>query len=101
MALPDELRESVRDAVMDTFREWGGQWNVSPGYSGSIRDRSSERRWVRTSSTRTWRIRRIPERCPPGRRSSGQPLRKRRRRRPRRAVAQHVQPAATFCMYRL
>ncbi|MEE9156285.1 MAG: hypothetical protein V3U38_06520 [Gemmatimonadota bacterium] len=42
MALPDELRERVRDAVMDTFREWGGQWNVSPvppGTGGAPPDR--------------------------------------------------------------
>ena len=26
----ENLKERVRDAVMDTFREWGGYWNVSP-----------------------------------------------------------------------
>ena len=25
----EELKETVRDAVMDTFRSWGGQWNVT------------------------------------------------------------------------
>jgi hypothetical protein len=28
--MDEELRERVRDAIMDTFRTWGGQWNVSP-----------------------------------------------------------------------
>ena len=103
VVLPDSI--SDEDAAASFLKGMTVEYLVNrrpiSGYSGSIRDRSSERRWVRTSSTLTWRMRRIPERCPPGRRSSGQPLRKRRRRRPRRAVAQHVQPAATFCMYRL
>lgn len=25
----EELRSRLRDAAMDTFREWGGQWNVA------------------------------------------------------------------------
>lgn len=25
----EELRDTVRDAVMETFRSWGGQWNVT------------------------------------------------------------------------
>ncbi len=30
----DELRDRVRDAVMGTFRAWGGQWNVTPAEPG-------------------------------------------------------------------
>lgn len=28
--MSEELKQRVRDAAMDTFREWGGQWNVAP-----------------------------------------------------------------------
>jgi hypothetical protein len=28
--MDEELRERVRDAIMDTFQIWGGHWNVSP-----------------------------------------------------------------------
>ena len=27
--MSEELSKQLRDAAMDTFREWGGQWNVS------------------------------------------------------------------------
>jgi hypothetical protein len=27
--MSDEMHDRIRDAVMDLFREWGGQWNVS------------------------------------------------------------------------
>ena len=27
--MSEELRERVRDEAMETFREWGGQWNVA------------------------------------------------------------------------
>jgi hypothetical protein len=26
----EEIQDRVRDAIMDTFRKWGGQWNVTP-----------------------------------------------------------------------
>lgn len=28
--MSEEIQERVRDAIMDTFRKWGGQWNVTP-----------------------------------------------------------------------
>ncbi len=28
--MSEDIRERLRDSVMGTFREWGGQWNVSP-----------------------------------------------------------------------
>ena len=27
--MSDDQRDRIRDAVMDLFREWGGQWNVT------------------------------------------------------------------------
>ncbi len=31
----EDQTEQVRDAAMDTFREWGGYWNVSPRPPGA------------------------------------------------------------------
>ena len=31
----EDTREQLREAVMDTFRTWGGQWNVSPVAPGT------------------------------------------------------------------
>ncbi len=28
--MTEELKKKIRDLVMDTFRGWGGQWNVTP-----------------------------------------------------------------------
>ncbi len=28
--MDEDIRERLREALMDTFRTWGGQWNVSP-----------------------------------------------------------------------
>lgn len=28
--MEQDLKLRLRDAVMDTFRKWGGQWNVTP-----------------------------------------------------------------------
>ncbi len=31
----EDTRKKLRDALMDTFRSWGGQWNVSPVAPGT------------------------------------------------------------------
>lgn len=33
--MDQEIAERVREAAMDTLREWGGQWNVSPVAPGT------------------------------------------------------------------
>ncbi len=40
--MADDMRERVRDALMVTFRDWGGYWNVSltpPGTKDAPPDR--------------------------------------------------------------
>jgi hypothetical protein len=42
IVMADDIREQLRDALMNTFRDWGGYWNVSPippGTKGAPPDR--------------------------------------------------------------
>lgn len=42
--MKDDREQRVRDAVMDTFRAWGGQWNVTARQPES--ETSPEARWL-------------------------------------------------------
>lgn len=40
----EDKRERLRDAIIDTFKEWGGYWNVSPTAPGT--HNAPEDRWL-------------------------------------------------------
>lgn len=42
--MSEDKREQLRDAVIDTFKGWGGYWNVSPAPPGT--HNGPEDRWL-------------------------------------------------------